>query len=65
MLESPEYSFRYDCGVTQAGFSIKFEDKLRIVSALCQHFAFMPFSDEDRLQERQAANNCIFYTGLL
>jgi len=38
MLESPENSFWHDCGVTQAGFSIKFEDKLRIVSALCRHF---------------------------
>jgi len=38
MLERPEYPFWHDRGVTQAGFSIKFEDKLRIVSVLCRHF---------------------------
>ena len=39
MLDSPEYEFRHDCGVTQAGFSVKFEDQSKIISAFCRHFA--------------------------
>ena len=39
MLDSPEYEFRHDCGVTQAGFSVKFEDQPKIISAFCWHFA--------------------------
>ena len=39
MLDSPEYEFRHDCGVTQAGFSIKFEDQSKIISSFCWHFS--------------------------
>ena len=52
MLESPEYAFRYDCGVTQSGFSIKFIDKSSIVSALCRHFSvFAAVAEMEQLSQ--------------
>ena len=38
MLDSPEFEFRFDAGVTQATYGMKLEDKENVISALCRHF---------------------------
>lgn len=38
-LDSPEYDFRFSCGVTQALSAITIADKDNVISSLCRHFA--------------------------
>ena len=38
MLDSPEFEFRFACGVTQPTHTMKLEDKSAVISALCRHF---------------------------
>lgn len=37
-MDSPEFEFRFTCGVTQPTYGMKLEDKHAIVSSLCRHF---------------------------
>ncbi len=37
-LDSEEFDFRFNCGVTQPGFNAKLTDKGDIISALCRHY---------------------------
>lgn len=38
LLDSPEFEFRFNCGVMQPTYGMKFEERDAIVSALCRHF---------------------------
>lgn len=38
MLGSPDFEFRFACGVTQSTYGMKLEDSSTIISALCRHF---------------------------
>ena len=39
MMDNPDYDFRYDSGVSQATYCIKFKDKEAIVQSLCRHYS--------------------------
>ncbi len=38
LLDSDEYGFRFNCGVTQSSYHMKLIEKEEIISALCRHF---------------------------
>ena len=37
-MGSEEYSFRFDCGVTQPHINLSLSDREKVVSALCLHY---------------------------
>jgi len=59
-LDSEEFDFRFNCGVTQSTYRMKLDQKEAIISALCRHFTiYRAISELEQMIEGFQALNFI------
>ncbi len=52
LLDSNEYDFRYDCGISEPSFRLKLSDRKRIIDAAATHYCILRVKAElDQLVE--------------
>lgn len=58
LLDSPEYEFRFSCGIGEPATSLIFSDRKRIIDAICLHYCILSSLTElEQLKEGLTVQN--------